>query len=336
VPAEGDGDTALEVRRLIFGQVASQVTAAVARLGLPDALARGPRAADDLSDALGVHSAGLARLLRAAGAIGLLAEVEPGVFGLTVRGEWLRSQPPSLRDLAIALAAPGHSRSVERLHDAVVTGGPVAADALGTDLWDYFARTPEEGSTFAAAMGNVSEVVGEELVRRFDVSRFTRVVDVGGSRGVVLAHVLAAAPSATGVLFDRPDVVAGARAELARRGLDRRVEVVGGDFFAEVPASGDLYLLKHIVHDWDDEPATRILANCRRAAAPGATLVLIERLLGPAADDVTHLADLLMLVMFGGRERTRDEYERLLGDAGWSLRHVLPLGMLWLLEAGPL
>ena len=143
------------------------------------------------------------------------------------------------------------------------------------------------------------------------------------------------ASAATGVLFDRPEVVAGAGAELAERGVDGRVEVVGGDFLEEVPSGGDLYLLKHIVHDWDDEHASRILANCRRAAGPEATLLLVERLLGPGADDVSHLADLLMLVMFGGRERTRDEYERLLGGAGWSLRQVLSLGMLWLLEAGP-
>ena len=272
---EADGGVALEVRRLIFGQVVAQVTATVARLGVADALDQGPRAAADLSTALATDPDGLTRLLRAACAVGLVAEVDPGVFGLTARGRWLRSRPPSLRDLALALAAPGHSRSVERLGDAVVSGRPVAAEALGTDLWEYFARTPEEGEAFAAAMGNVSEVVGRELPRRFDASRFARIVDVGGSRGVVLAHLLAAAPTATGVLFDRPEVVAGARAELAERGLQGRVEIVAGDFFEEVPAGGDLYLLKHIVPDWDDDHAARIPAHCRRAAAAGATLLLV-------------------------------------------------------------
>ncbi|HWC11223.1 MAG TPA: methyltransferase, partial [Acidimicrobiales bacterium] len=292
-PGAGDGDVALEVRRLIFGQVVSQVTATVARLGVPDALGDGPRAVADLSAALDADADGLARLLRAAAALRLVTEIEPGLFALTPRGEWLRSQPPSLRDLALAIAAPGHSRSLERLPEAVVTGRPVAAEALGMDLWEYFARTPEQGAAFAAAMGNVSEVVAEELVRCFDVTRFRRIVDVGGSRGVVLAHLLAAAPAATGVLFDRPDVVAGARAELGERGLDGRVEVVGGDFLQEVPAGGDLYVLKHIVHDWNDDHAARILANCRRAAGPGTTLLLVERLSGPSADDVPYLADLL-------------------------------------------
>jgi hypothetical protein len=276
----GGADPALQLRRLIFGQVISQVTATVARLGVPDLLAAGPRPVPDLAAELGADADGVRRLLRAAAGIGLLDEVGPQVFAVTELGKWLGSRPPSLRDLAVAIAAPGHSRSIERLAEAVTTGRPVASEALGTDIWDYFARTPEEGSAFAA--------------------------------------VLAAAPE-----------------ELASRGLSGRVELVAGDFLSAVPSGGDLYLLKHIVHDWDDTTASLILGNCRRAAGDTATLVLLERLVTPDSDPVTHLADLLMLVMFGGRERTREEYDALLAGAGWHLDRVVQVGMLYLLEASP-
>ena len=159
----------------------------------------------------------------------------------------------------------------------------------------------------------------------YDVARFCRIVDVGGSQGVLLAGLLAAAPSATGVLFDLPDVVDGAREALAASGQADRVELVGGDFFDEVPAGGDLYVLKSILHDWDDERVLEILRNVHRASAPGATLAVIEGVLPsqPAPSHV-HLANLMMLVAHGGRERTLEDYADLLGQAGFLLARTIP------------
>ncbi|HSH58787.1 MAG TPA: methyltransferase [Acidimicrobiales bacterium] len=324
---------ALELRRMIFGHVISQIVATVATLGLADELSRGPRSSDDLARTTGADPDALARLLRASTGLGLFVEVGRGEFALSPVGEWLRSDGPSLRQLAIAMAGPGHWRSLERLSDVIATGRPAPPDVLGMSLWDYYRHNPEERGAFATAMGYISAVVADEVVAHFDVSGFRRIIDVGGSQGILLARLLEASPHATGVLFDLPEIVAEANQHLRRHGVDDRVETVAGDFFSEVPSGGDLYLLKHILHDWDDRRAARILERCHAAGGAGHTLIVVERLLGPSADPVAHVADVLMLAMFGGRERTQAEYESLLEDGGYRLARVVPLSMFALLEA---
>jgi hypothetical protein len=330
-----DGVTtpALQLRQLIFGHVSSQTVASLVRLGIVDELAGGPRSGTELAELTGAPADALVRFLRTCAALGLLERRAGDVFALTPLGDWLRSDGRSLRDLALAMAAPGHWRSIERLLESVRTGGAAAPSVLGTGLWEYYRQNPEEGAAFAAAMSNVSEVVAEEVVAHFDVSPFRRIVDVGGSQGALLARLLEANPSAEGVLFDLPEVLEGARAAVEARGLADRVELSGGDFFEEVPAGGDLYVLKHILHDWDDDHAQRILRSCHRAGRPGSTVLLVERVLGPESSAVDYVADLLMLVMFGGKERSEPEFEALLAAGGYRLERVVPLSMFALLEA---
>ncbi|HEX2273633.1 MAG TPA: methyltransferase [Acidimicrobiales bacterium] len=323
----------IRLRQLIFGHLSSQIVASAVRLGIVDALAGGPRSGRELAQLTGAPPDVLLRFLRACAALGLLERRADDVFALTPLGEWLRSGRRSLRDLAVAMAAPGHWRSIERLLETVRTGRPAPPSVLGTDLWEYYRHNPEEGAAFAAAMSNVSEVVAEEVVDHLDVSAYRRIVDVGGSQGVVLARLLEANPSAEGVLFDLPEVLDGARATIEARGLADRVELRSGDFFEEVPAGGDLYVLKHILHDWDDEHAANILRSCHRASRPGSTIVLVERLLGPESSPVDYVADLLMLVMFGGKERSQPEFEELLAAGGYRLERVVPLSLFALLEA---
>lgn len=323
----------MELRRMIFGHVMSQIVATVARLGLADELAGGPRSSDDLARSTGADPDALARLLRASVRLGLFREVGVGEFGLSPAGEWLRSDGPSLLHLAMAMTDPGHWRSLERLSDVIATGRPAPGDVLGMGLWDYYRQNPEERAAFAAAMADISAVVAEELVAHYDVSGFEHIVDVGGSQGILLGRLLEANPRATGVLFDLPELVSEADQHLEQRGLANRVQMVGGDFFSEVPPGGDLYLLKHILHDWDDQHAARILERCHVAGGPGSILLVVERLLGPDSDPVAHVADILMLAMFGGRERTEREYESLLKGAGYRLERVVPLSMFALLEA---
>lgn len=323
----------IRLRQLIFGHLSSQIVASAVRLGIVDALAGGPRSGRELAQLTGAPPDVVLRFLRACAALGLLERRADDVFALTPLGEWLRSGRRSLRDLAVAMAAPGHWRSIERLLETVRTGRPAPPSVLGTDLWEYYRHNPEEGAAFAAAMSNVSEVVAEEVVDHLDVSAYRRIVDVGGSQGVVLARLLEANPSAEGVLFDLPEVLEGARAAIEARGLADRVELRSGDFFEEVPAGGDLYVLKHILHDWDDEHAANILRSCHRASRPGSTVVLVERLLGPESSPVDYVADLLMLVMFGGKERSQPEFEELLAAGGYRLERVVPLSLFALLEA---
>jgi predicted O-methyltransferase YrrM len=336
-PRTGEEDAllppAVQLRQLIFGHVVSQIVSTVARLGVADELRGGRRSSAELAARCGAEPDAFRRFLRACAGLGLFEEVEDGVFGLGPLGEWLGSDGPSLRDLAVALTGPGHWRSIERLCDAVVSGRATPADALGMGIWEYYRHNPEEGQVFAAAMGAISAVVVEDLVAHYDVTGYERIVDVGGSHGVLLAGLLQANPRARGVLLDLPEVVDGAHEALAERGLAGRVEVVAGDFREEVPPDGDLYVLKHILHDWDDEQAARILRSCHRAGRPGSTLLVIERLLGPGADPLAHVADLLMLVMFAGRERTREEFEALLDAGGYRLERVVRLPMFSVLEA---
>lgn len=316
-----------QVIQMINGYWVSQICGTVARLGLADHLADGPATIGTLAAATSANPDGLGRLLRAGTTIGLFAETDPGRFKLTPLGAQLRYDEAagSLRDRAIALTAPGHWLPWGRLSDAIVSGESPANAALGMDLWAYYARHPEEGARFARMMSDISAGASRAVLCCWDVARFRRIVDVGGSRGVLLTGLLDAEPEATGVLFDRPEVVQDARTSLAASGHAGRVDIVGGDFFEQVPPGGDLYLLKSVLHDWDDERALQILGNIHRAAQPGSTVAVIERLLpsrpGPSN---MHLQNLLMLVELKGRERTIEEYAGLLGRAGFRLQRTIP------------
>ena len=316
-----------QVMAMITGYWASQVCGATARLGLADHLADGPATIAELAAATSADPDGLGRLLRAAATIGLVTENDSGWFSLTPLGAELTGDQAggSLRELAIALTAPGHWLPFGRLPEAVVSGQPQAVAALGTDVWAYYARHPEEGAAFARAMSSISAEAAAAVLACWDASRFRRIVDVGGSQGILLAGLLDAAPSATGVLFDRPEVADGARATLAARGLADRVDVICGDFLEDVPPGGDLYLLKSVLHDWDDQQALRILRNVHQVAQPGTTLAIIEGTLpSQPAPSYMHLMNLLMLVELNGRERTTEDYASLLGQAGYRLRRTIP------------
>jgi hypothetical protein len=199
---------------------------------------------------------------------------------------------------------------------------------LGIPVWDYYKANPEEGLSFARGMGNLSALVAMDVARLYDPSPYRRIVDVGGSQGVLLRGLLDRAPNARGVLFDLPEVTASASP-------DPRVDIVSGSFFENVPEGGDLYVLKSILHDWPDDRCDAILQNVARAAAPGTTLLLVETVLPPPPQPspVTFM-DINMLVMLGGRERTSEEYGEMLRRGGFAMQRVIPTGgMFGLIEA---
>jgi SAM-dependent methyltransferase len=311
---------------LITGYWVSQAVGVVAQLGVADHLAAGPRTSDELAQAVGADPRALYRVLRLLASIGVFAEVSPRTFGLTPLGETLRTDAPgSVRNFAITETAPGHWLPWGRLVESVRSGRPMAREALGMELFDWYAQNPEEAGFFNAAMGNLSALAADELVRVYDFSAVRTVADIGGAHGVLLAAVLRANPAARGILFDLPHVIATAGEVLAGEGLADRCELVSGDFFAEVPAGADLHLLKQIVHDWNDEQATQLLRNCHRALPPAGKVLLVEMVIPPDnRPSPAQAMDLNMLVILGGRERTEDEYRRLLGDAGFRLERVIP------------
>jgi SAM-dependent methyltransferase len=324
--------------QMLTGSWVSQAVGAAARLGIADQLAAGPRSADEIAGAVGAHAPSLYRLMRALAGIGVLTQPEPGKFGLSPVGECLRAGVPgTLHDMAITQTDHLHWASWERLTDAVRSGRSQARAALGMETWEYFGRHPEHAARFSAAMGNVSNLVLPAIVVGYDFSRATRIVDVAGAHGVLLAEILQRNPAARGVLFDLPHVVEGAPAVLARYQVADRVEVVAGDFFKEVPGGADLYLLKHIVHDWNDERAVAILKSCRAAMKAGSKLLVIELMLPPDGEpSPSPLSDLNMLVMVDGKERTEAEFATLLSAARLAIDRVVPtMSMFRIIEASP-
>jgi hypothetical protein len=315
-----------QMLRIMMGHWVAQIAATVARFELPDHLAQGPRAAGELARLVGADPGALERLLRAAASVGILRETERGVYASTPLGDTLRREGPgSVRDLVVAELEPGHWLPWGHLVDAIKTGQSPATAVLGADTWSYYAKNQEEGATFARGMSNLSAIIAAETVPAYDFSRSERIVDVGGSEGVMLSAALRAAPAARGVLFDLPDVIARGRAAVAAHGLGERIEAVAGDFLKEVPAGGDLYMLKTVLHDWDDNHALTILENVCRAARPGARVIVVEMLVPEAVSpSPVHLMDLDMLVMLGGRERTADELAALFGAAGLRFGRVVP------------
>ncbi len=258
---------------LVTGYWISQAVGAVARLGVADRLVGAPRDSDDIARDVGADPQALYRVLRLLASVGVFAEVGPRRFGLTALGETLRSDAPgSVRDFAITETAPGHWLPWGRFAESVQSGRPMAREALGLELFDWFAQNPEEASVFSAAMGNLSALAAGELVRVYDFSRTRTVADVGGAHGVMLAAILRANPTARGILFDMPHVIATATDAIEAQNLSARVDLRSGDFFDVVPEGADVHLLKQILHDWDDErdsAATQLSprARPRREAA---------------------------------------------------------------------
>ena len=317
--------------RLLSAGWASHAVRAMAALGLADHLAAGPRTPEELAAASRTHAPTLARLLRTLAALGLCATDGDGRVRLTPHGEFLRSDAPdSVRPYALALLAPHVERAWEGLPEAVRTGEPAFPRVHGLGFWDYLAAHPEEGAAFDAAMTGGAEERARALMAARDLAGVGTLVDVGGGQGRLLAAALTATPGLRGVLFDRPEVLPGTEAFLTGAGVRDRCELVGGDFFAAVPAGGDAYVLAVVVHDWPDEQAVAILRACHRAMAPGARVWLVERVVRPGdAFDRTKLLDLLMLVLFGAQERTGEEYRALLEAAGFGSVTVHPVEPPW-------
>jgi SAM-dependent methyltransferase len=309
--------------QMIKGYRVSQIVGTLAQLEIADHLAHGPLHYDVLAEGIGCDPSATCRLLRASADVGLVAVLPDGRFDLTPLGELLRSNVPgSMRSPAIALTAPGHWLPWGRLAEAVRHGERQTVAALGHELFDYYAANPSEGSAFTGTMANHSDAIAKEIAQALDTSAATHVVDIGGASGTIVAALLEANAALLGTILERADVVPRAEAALAQRGLSSRCRVIEGDFFNIVPEA-DLYILKSIVHDWDDRQSIKILRNCARALRPNGRVILVEWVVpdhgkpGAAA-----LSDLNMLVLLPGRERTVSQFEQLFRASGLRLDRI--------------
>lgn len=331
------------LRQIAFGMRPSQALYVAATLNVADHLATRSMNADELARFTKVDPAALRRVMRGLCSLEVFAESETGEFSLTPTGELLRSDVPgSYRAAVLFSAGPVRWRCWSDLIGTVRTGGGAAERVLGMGLFDFYAAHPEESEIHDQAMRGISAAQVTAIIAAMNAFDEGVVVDVGGGTGELLAAVLAANPPLRGVLFDLPHVVAHAHRVLAEKGVADRVEAVGGSFFESVPSGGTTYLLKTVIHDWDDVRATAILANCRKAVTSGDKLIVIERELPEIGTRLPgpepFLLDLEMLVMTpGGRERTRSELTKLLSDARFELIRVLPtVSPVSLFEARPI
>jgi hypothetical protein len=310
-----------DLRRLINGYQVSQAIYVTATLGIADALKDDSRTTDELAEATGTDPATLYRLLRALAAVGVLHEEHGQRFALTPLGEQLRADhPQSLGGWAAYVGRPYHWEAWGHLLESVRTGENAFRLLNGIDVWSYRAEHPEESAIFDRAMTSVTGASNQAVLDAYDFGRFGTVCDVGGGNGALLASILAKYPTMHGILFDQPHVVANAEDVL--RDVVDRCRVVAGNFFESVPEGADAYVLKAVIHDWDDTQSTTILRTCRRAVE-GGVLLLVERLVGPPNEDpAAKFGDLNMLVGPGGQERTLEEFGALFAAAGFELGGV--------------
>jgi O-methyltransferase domain/Dimerisation domain len=310
-----------------FGLVETKALGAAAELGVADALHSGPLTTDALAARVGADPDALGRLLRLLVSIGYFME-RNRQWSNNATSELLREDhPDSMRAWAVFLASDWMGTIWNELPTSIRTGGSGAEVAYGMDFFDLMQDQPAAGAAFDAAMAAASRFTAPFVCAGYDFAACTRVCDVGGGTGTLLASILGANPALRGVVFDLPAVVAGAPAELAARGVADRCEVVGGDFFESAPSGCDLYVLQSIIHDWDDESAVRILTRVREVMTPGSRVLVLEGIVPTSA--VAHpskYADLLMLVLTGkGRERTEAEYAALAARAGLRVQRVINL-----------
>ena len=309
--------------RMLMGYQVSQAIHVAVVLGVADQLRDGARSSDDLASVTRTDPGGLYRLLRALAAVGVFEEGADRAFSLTPIGQHLRTDlPESAAAWAAYIGQPSFWNTWGSLSAGVKTGENVFRQLHGEDVWTSRARDPQLSRLFDDAMTSRSSAVSRQVVAAYDFSQFSIVVDVGGGRGGLLAEILHANPDVHGILFDQPHVVSDELLTVA--GVHERCDVVGGSFFESVPPGGDAYVLKSIIHDWEDDESKVILKTCREAISPDGKLLLVEQVVGPPNEGpMTKFSDLNMLVMPGGRERTEQEFAQLFKASGFKLTRVV-------------
>ncbi|MFG1811945.1 methyltransferase [Streptomyces sp. NPDC049040] len=329
-----------DLTRLVFGQMAARVLGTALRLGVFDRFGRGAdggRSAAEVASDLGTDPRATLRLLRAMAALRLLTEGSPDHFALAPAGALLHgggAESPSGDSVSMAafvrlFTGPLVLSGWDHLGDSLRSGEPSFEAAFGVDCFTFLTQNPEGAAEFNAAMSQGTSATAAGLAGAYDFDRFKTVVDVGGGDGTLLAAILRGRPALRGMVFDTAAGVAEAGATLAREELAERCTVHAGDFFTGVPAGGDLYLLKSVLIDWDDDRCVGILEQCRRAVPDDGRLLIVENILPPTVNGSTppgaYLSDLNMLVNTGGRVRTRAELERLCTRAGFTPTGLTPL-----------
>lgn len=297
----------------------------VAKLGIADLLKESPQHCDTLATVTNTNCDALYRILRALASVGIFAEIKPRYFGLTPLADSLQSNhPESVRAMAILRGEEHYYKAWGDLMYSLQTGESAFERLYGMDLFQYNDQNSTQGEIFDRAMAE-SEDENFLVLEAYDFSSIGKLVDIGGGKGRLLATILQAYPSMTGILFDRPDVVERAKNSWDLT-LSHRCEFIGGSFFEDIPTGADAYILKHIIQDWDDERSLTILQHCHQAIKPQGRLLVIDFVIPPGNEFYgSKFIDINMLVMCPrGRIRTEEEFQELFQAAGFKITQIIP------------
>jgi O-methyltransferase/methyltransferase family protein len=327
-PVAPDAAAVQQIMQLSTGYIFSTALQVAVSLRVADFIAAGHTTVVALARETAANQDALYRVLRVLASAGVFDETAPREFSNTAASSLLRSDVPgSMYAMALWMSDPTHLRIYADAMHSMTTGQPAIEKTFGIPVFEYFPRNPQLSEIFNDAMTALSAAVTPAVLETYDFSGIATLVDVAGGHGGVLTAVLQRHPSMKGVLFDLEHVIAGAVSRVAELGLAGRCRTESGDFFEAVPQGGDAYIMKHIIHDWDDERAVVILKNIRRAMAPGGRLILVESVVLPGNQpDFAKIIDIEMLMLPGGRERTEAEFRTLLARAGFEMTRIVPNG----------
>ena len=312
---------------MITGYWISQAIYAAAKFGIADHLKDGPKSVDELAEATATNADALYRLLRALASKGIFAEGEPRQFSLTPLAELLQSDVPGSKRALALMSGDEQFRAWAEIDYSIQTGKIAFEKVYGKPIFDYLGDNPDKARIFDAAMVGIHGRESDAILDAYDFSQIGVVTDIGGGNGSQITGILHRHTAMKGILFDLPHVIERAKNQIESAGLSDRCELVAGNFFDAVPEGADAYMMRHIIHDWDDEKSLTILRNCHRAMSSNGKLLIVESVI-PSGNEPFggKFLDLVMLLIPGGKERTDDEYRMLLGKAGFELTRVVPTG----------
>ncbi|GAB4147478.1 MAG: methyltransferase [Planctomycetaceae bacterium] len=309
--------------QMIIGYWISQAIYAAAKFNIADLLKDGPKSVEQLAEESSANPDALYRLLRALASMGIFAEGESRHFSLTPLAAFLRSDVPGSKHALALMTGDEQFKAWGEIEYSIRTGNVAFDKVFGKPIFDYLGENPDKAKIFDAAMTGIHGREAGGVVESYDFSEFNVVADIGGGNGSQLISILEANPNLRGILFDLPHVIERARPNFEEHGLLNRCELVAGSFFESVPEGADAYIMRHIIHDWDDEKSKTILQNCHRAMSDNAKLLVIESVIPPGNDFFPgKLLDLTMLLIPGGKERTEEEFRDLFGEVGFELSSV--------------
>ncbi|QDU07466.1 methyltransferase [Gimesia aquarii] len=314
-----------QLDRMITGYWTSQSIFAAAKLGIADLLKDGPQKIEQLAEASHTNCDALYRLLRALASIGIFAEEGQRLFSLTPLAEFLRSDiPDSKRALAMMTGDEQFHAWTEILY-TLETGKTSFDKVWGKPIFEYLSEHPDKGHIFDQAMTGIHGRETSTILEAYDFSEFKVLADIGGGNGSNLIGLLQHYPEMKGILFDLPHVIERSQTNLENAGLGNRCESIGGSFFDSIPLTADAYLMRHIIHDWDDEKSLTILRNCHAVMSENSKLLIIESVIPPGNEPFAgKFLDLVMMLIPGGKERTESEYQTLYNQAGFELTRIVP------------